>query len=140
MKVWHTGVHTNPIDIYSKEKDPIKEKVISWAPVFSIGIGKYFAERNYGEKVQEILYREFCLKEGYNDKLLYYGARRKIVDCAIVLDYQKVLKMSNDEYGKYLAKLYIERSKQFTELKIKDFNVGKYTQDLEDFFKGNKTL
>lgn len=140
MKVWHTGVHTNPIDFYSNEKDPIKEKVISWAPVFSTAIGNFFSERSYGEKVKEVLYREFCLKEGYNDKLLYYGPRRKIVDCAIVLDYEKVLQMSNDDYGKYLAGLYMERSRQFAELNIKDFAAEKYTQDLEEFFKGNKLL
>lgn len=140
MKVWHTGVHTNPLDIYSKEKDPIKEKIIFWAPIFLTALGKYFSERSYGERVKEILYREFCLKEGYNDKLLYYGPRRKIVDCAIVLEYEKVLKMSNDEYGKYLAGLYMERSRQFAELKIKDFDAEKYTQDLEEFFKGNKLL
>lgn len=140
MKVWKTGVHDSPLDVYSKEIDPIMEKKIFWAPIFLTAMGKYFSERSYGEKVKEVLYREFCLKEGYNDKLLYYGPRRKIVDCAIVLDYEAVLKMSNDEYGKYLAKLYIERSNQFTELKVKDFDVGKYVDDLEEFFKLNKLL
>ena len=103
-------------------------------------MGEYFSERSYGERVKEIFYREFCLKEGYKDKLLYYGSRRKIVDCAIVLDYEAVLKMGIEEYGKYLAKLYIERSNQFTELKVKDFDVGKYVEDLESFFKLNKLL
>jgi hypothetical protein len=140
MKVWNTGVHTRSIDFYSKEKDPTQEKIIFWAPVFLTAMGKYFSDLSYGDKVKEVLYREFCLKEGYDDKLLYYGPRRKIVDCAIVLDYKQVLKMSNDEYGKYLAKLYLERSKQFTELKVKDFNVGKYVEDLEEFFKLNKLL
>ncbi|MEQ1676220.1 MAG: hypothetical protein ABL876_05955 [Chitinophagaceae bacterium] len=137
MKVWKKGVHDSPLDIYSNEEDPIKEKVIIWAPVYSTALGKYFSERSYGEKVNEVLYREFCLKSGYNDKLLYYGPRKKIVDCAIVLNYQSVLEMSNEEYGKYLAKLYIERSNQFTELKIKDFDVGKYVEDLTEFFKLN---
>lgn len=140
MKVWNTGVHTRSIDFYSKETDPTMEKKILWAPVFLTQMGKYFSERSYGEKVKEILYREFCLKEGYNDKLLYYGSRRKIVDCAIVLDYQLVLKMSNEEYGKYLASLYIERSNQFTELKVKDFDVEKYVEDLKEFFKLNMLL
>lgn len=140
MKVWKKVVHDSPLDIYSNEKDPIKEKVIIWAPVYSTAMGKYFSELSYGEKVKEILYSEFCLKESYNDKLLYYGPKKKIVDCAIVLDYEEVLKMSIDEYGKYLAKLYIERSTQFKELKVKDFDVGKYVEDLEDFFKLNKLL
>ncbi|MBK7292190.1 MAG: hypothetical protein IPI78_19315 [Chitinophagaceae bacterium] len=140
MKVWNTGVHTRSIDFYSKAKDPLMEKVIFWAPFFLTAMGKYFSERSYGERVKEIFYREFCLKEGYKDKLLYYGSRRKIVDCAIVLDYEAVLKMGIEEYGKYLAKLYIERSNQFTELKVKDFDVGKYVEDLESFFKLNKLL
>lgn len=140
MKVWNKGVHTSPIDTYSEEKDPIKEKIIFWAPVFLTAMGEYFLELNYGENVKEILYREFCLKEGYNERLLYYGPKRKIVDCAIVLEYKMVLRMDNDEYGKYLAKLYIDRSKQFTELNIKDFNVRKYVEDLREFFKTNKLL
>ena len=114
--------------------------IIFWAPVFSIAIGKHFLERSYGEQVKEILYREFCLKEGYNDKLLYYGLRRKIIDCAIVLDYEEVLKMDNDEYGRYLAGLYLERSSQFIDLKIKDFDAEKYKQDLEHFFRSNKLI
>ena len=138
MKVWKKGVHDSPLDVYSNEMDPIKGMVISWAPVFSIGIGKYFSNRSYGEKVQEILYREICLRDGYNDKFLYYGPRKKIVDCAIVLDYETVLKMGNDEYGKYLATLYVERSSQFLELKVKDFDVEKYVQDLKRFFRTNK--
>jgi len=140
MKVWKKGVHDSPLDIYSNEKDPIKEMVITWAPIYSTALGKYYSERSYGEKVNEVLYREFCLKEGYNDKLLYYGPGRKIIDCAIVLDYDAVLKMGNDEYGKYLAKLYIDRSNQFEELKIKNFDVEKYVEDLTAFFNLNKLV
>lgn len=140
MKVWKKGVHDSPLDIYSNDKDPIKEKVIMWAPVYSTAIGKYFAERSYGEKVNEILYREFCLKDGYNDKLMFYGPKKKIIDCAIVLNYSSVLEMNNEEYGKYLATLYLERTRLFRDLKIKHFDVDKYLEDLETFFKHNKLL
>lgn len=55
-----------------------------------------------------------------------------------MLDYEAVLKMGNEEYGKYLATLYVERSNQFMELKVKDFDVEKYVQDLIKFFRTNK--
>jgi hypothetical protein len=140
MIVRKTGVHTSPVDIYSSDKDIIQEKIITYAPIFLTQMGKYFSERSYGHQVKEVLYREFCLKDGYEGKVLYYGLKKKIVDCAIVQDYQSVLAMSNKEYGKYLAKLYIDRSNQFTELKIKDFDIGKYVGDLKDFFKQNMLL
>jgi hypothetical protein len=140
MKVWNTGVHDSPIDVFSKEKDDIWEKKVFWAPIFLTAMGKYFSDRSYGERVKEILYREFCLKEGYEGKLLYYGPRRKIVDCAIVLDYEAVLKMNKDKYGKYLAKLYLERSKEFSSLKIKDFKHEDYVNDLKSFLKENNLI
>lgn len=140
MKVWKRSVHTSPIDIYSKEKDPIQAKGVYWAPVFVDDLSKYFLERTYGSRVSEVLYRQFCLKEGYIDKLLYYGSRKKIIDCAIVLDYELVLAMDDSEYGRYLAKLYVKRSGEFGNLNIKDFDSELYLQDLMDFFSTKQLL
>lgn len=54
MKIWKKGVHDSPLDVYSNEKDPIQEKKFFWAPIFLKAMGKYFSERSYGKKVQEV--------------------------------------------------------------------------------------
>lgn len=128
-------------DIFSPpELDPIRQKKVFYGKIFVGELMSYFEERSYGENIQEIFYREFCMKKAYEGKLIHYGPRRKIIDCAIVEDYEKVLLMSTEEYGKYVAQLYVERSLQFSELKIKEFNVGRYVDDLEGFFKINMLL
>jgi len=141
MKVWKTSVHTKAGDIFSPpEQDPTRLKKVFYGKIFVGNLMSYFEERSYGDGVREIFYREFSLKERYEGQLLHYGPRRKIIDCAIVEDYAKVLTMSTEEYGKYMAELYVDRSLQFSELKIKGFDVVRYVGDLEEFFKLNKLL
>ncbi|MEO5583679.1 MAG: hypothetical protein ABIR66_13395 [Saprospiraceae bacterium] len=141
MKVWKTGVHAKSGDIFSPpEEDPIRLKKVFYGKIFVTELMSYFKNRNYGVNVQEILYREFCLPEGYEGKLVHYEPRGKSIDCAIVEDYIRVLKMNNTEYGKYLAELYLDRTNQFSELKIEGFDIGKYVEDLKEFFKENMLL
>ncbi|MGN6291973.1 MAG: hypothetical protein ACTHMV_04445 [Chitinophagaceae bacterium] len=137
MKVWNTGVHTRPFGPLEEGVDSIREKKVFYGTLFAKELPSFFEDKSYGKSVVEIFYREFCLREGYNDTVLYYGPRKKIIDCAIVEEYSSVLEMNNEEYGRYLAKLYLERSQQFSELKIKDFDAKRYIEDLIEFFQIN---
>jgi len=137
MKVWKTSVHTRPFGPLEKGVDSIREKKVFYGTLFVKELPSFFEGKYYGKSVVQIFYREFCLKEEYNDTVLYYGPRKKIIDCAIVEEYSSVLKMNNEEYGKYLAKLYVEGSQQFSELKIKDFDIKRYLEDLVGFFQIN---
>jgi hypothetical protein len=128
MIVWIKAAH-------SDENDNIKQKRIAYGGIFVTKFINYFENRSYGDNVQEILFREFCLKDGYHDKLLHYGKKRKIIDCAVVADYPTALKLDVQEYGKYIASLYLDRSKSFGDLKIKDFDSDNFSKDLEFFFK-----
>ena len=137
MIVWNTGVHTRPFGPLEQGIDSIREKKVFYGSIFRNDLTFFFSERDYGKSVNEIFYREFCLNREYDDAVLHYGPRRKIIDCAIVEEYSSVLVMNNEEYGKYLAKLYIERSQQFSELRVKDFDLQRYLEDLTVFFRIN---
>jgi hypothetical protein len=133
MKINITGVH-------SDEGDIIKQKVIAVAPIFVTAISEYFKNKSYGDGEIEILYREFCLRDGYDGRLIYYSKKRKLIDCAIVANFESCLKMSVEEYGKYCAQLYLERSKQFEDLKILQFDNALYVKDLTVFFKEHNLI
>jgi len=133
MKVWNTAVH-------SDENDNIKQKMIAYGSIFVTKFKQFFENRSYGDNVQEILFREFCLKDGYHDKELHYGKKRKIIDSAVVVDYPTALKLDVREYGKYIASLYLDRSKTFGDLKIQGFDSDTFVNDFELFFKENGLL
>ena len=140
MKVWNTGVHTSPLNPFEQGINTIREKKVFYGVIFVTHMTDFFKDRDYGKGVNEIFYREYCLRDGYNDKVLHYGPRRKIIDCAIVEDYLSVLSMNTEDYGKYLARLYIERSQQFSELLIKNFNLSQYLNDLATFFRNHSLI
>lgn len=140
MKVWKNSVHSRPFGPLEERVDTIREKKVFYANVFVTNLTSFFDDKSYGKNVKEIYFREFCLKEGYHDNLLYYGSRKKIIDCAIVEDFSLVLNMANEEYGKYLAELYLDRSRQFQTLNIKDFDSTQFVSDLMEFFKESELL
>lgn len=130
MKVWKTGVY----------EGATFDKNIYVAPIFLTKIGTYFLNRTYGEGVSEIYHREFCLKRGYDGKLYHYAKKKKMIDTAIVIDYENAIQISNEEFSRHLAQLYLERSKGFSELKIMDFDLNKYQNDLRTFFIENNLI
>ncbi len=97
----------------------------------------FFYNKSYGEDVEKILYRVFCLKEGYNGKTLYYGKKRMIIDCAVIEDYNSALKMSYKEYGEYTSDLIVQRTSEFSKLNLPGFNNESYIKDLISFFNDN---
>jgi hypothetical protein len=140
MKVWNKGVHESPVIAHSQDKDVIQEKIILFAPIFITQLGKYFESLNYGPGVNEILYREYILKDGYAGKLLYYGPKKKIIDCAIVGNFETAVSIPKEEFGKYIAALYLERSKEFKTLNVKNFDCDSFLADLTAFFTERNLL
>jgi len=114
-----------------------KEKIIYTGDIFITKLLAYFKDKDYGIGVKEIFYREFFLQDGYNGKVLHYGRIRKIIDCAVFDDFEKLLQMSDDDFAKNLARLYMERTREFKTLPIKNFDFEAYTLDLEEFFRIN---
>jgi hypothetical protein len=127
MQVWKTGSHSVGM----------QEKNIYTAPILVTKLMDFFYNKSYGEDVEKILYRVFCLKEGYNGKTLYYGKKRMIIDCAVIEDYNSALKMSYKEYGEYTSDLIVQRTSEFSKLNLPGFNNESYIKDLISFFNDN---
>ncbi len=129
MKVWNFTTHSTPL----------LHKVIYTGDIFVTKLLACFKDKDYGIGVKEIFYREFFLhgEDEYDGKFSHYGKIRKIIVCDIFDDFDKVLRMTDDEFTENLARLYMERTKEFKSLPIKNFDVEAYTQDLEYFFKAN---
>ena len=115
----------------------MQEKNIYAAPILVTKLMDFFSNKSYGEDVEKILYRVFCLKEGYNGKTLYYGKKRKIIDCAIVEDYSVAVKMNNKEYGEYVSNLIIQKTSEFSTFNLVRFDNEAYRKDLISFFYNN---
>jgi hypothetical protein len=134
MKVWNNSWYSRDL-----------LEVISYAaPIFINGLTQYFETRSYGNGVNEIFYIEVCQSPIFSinpaGSVLHYGKRKKIVEVGLFLDFEIATNLNKEEFCRYLANKYMERSLDIEELKVPAFDLAAYISDLEAFFKLNSIL
>jgi hypothetical protein len=134
MKVWNNSWYSNEL----------KEHVIYSGELFVKKLTDYFEYRSYGDSVKEIFYIEVCENPIFSanpaKNVLYYDVVKKRIEIGLELDFKIASRLSNEDFLRYLANKYLERSLDIEELEITDFNLRQYTSDLEAFFKANSAL
>jgi len=133
MKVWKTSVYSDFAGVVIKKF--VAPEITS---IFVIGILNYFQEKTYGEAVNEIYYRQFCFDANTEQPIepfYLYGKRKKIIDCIVNLEYDIAVTLEVPALARYMAEKYLERTKDFGKLGIKNFAHEEYLTDLKNFFR-----
>jgi hypothetical protein len=128
---------------HSVNSPRLYEKIERYDPILIEGLTKYFQMKNYGEGVKEISYVEILVPDelGEDDSpKIVFSQEKKIISCIIQPEYKRVVRININKYGLLIAECYLRISAQFSELKVKDFDVVRYVEDLKDFFKQNNLL
>ena len=119
----------------------IFSKVEQFDSIFLEELPSFFRSKEYGGSVKEIIYTEFFVHDDQPDSnKVSYDQEKNMLVCIIQPEFKKVRNSNPNRFGKLLAKTYMESSKQFSILKLQDFEFKKYIADLEIFFTQHQLL
>jgi len=115
------------------------EKVERYKAFFVDELPNYFEMKDYGEGVKKITYIEFLLPDDLKDdasmKHSIYDEEKKSISCTIEPQYQQAVRININKFGLFIAEYYLRESAQLTQLRIRKFDVTRYVEDLEKFFR-----
>lgn len=102
------------------------------------GLIYHFQDLNFGQGVEEVAYYMACGDEEYLryiGKGISYSRKSRSLGSIFFLDYNIARGLEIEKLLLYVSRQMIEESARFGEKKVKDFDLGKYIESLEDYFE-----